>query len=63
MNNGHLLHQFKDANGELRQSFYSLQAQEQISDDIKDIIIGKKRTAVEAGLTDEHDKEACSKAI
>ena len=63
MNNGHLLHQFKDANGLMRQSFYSLQAQEQITDDVKDIIIGKKRTAQEAGLTDLHDKEACSKAI
>lgn len=55
MNNGHLLHQFKDINGEMRQSFYSLQAKEQINDDLKDIIIGKKRTAMEAGFTDESD--------
>lgn len=55
MNNGHLLHQFKDINGEMRQSFYSLQAKEQINDDLKDIIIGKKRTAMEAGFIDERD--------
>ena len=38
LNNGHILHQFVDANGDQRQSFYYLQAQEQINDDIKEII-------------------------
>ena len=63
VNNGHILHQFKDAKGEQRQSFYYLQAQETINDEIKDIIIGRKRTAFEAGLTDRSDKQACSQAI
>ena len=52
INNGHILHQFTDANGDQRQSFYYLQAQENINDEIKDIIIGKKRTAFEAGLAE-----------
>ena len=60
MNNGHLLHQFKDIRGEMRQSFYSLQAQELINDDVKDIIIGRKRTSIEAGFSDEYDMKACS---
>ena len=47
----------------MRQSFYSLQAQEQIPDEVKDIIIGKKRTSREAGFSNERDKQACSKAI
>ena len=63
MNNGHLLHQFKDIRGEMRQSFYSLQAQELINDDVKDIIIGRKRTSIEAGFSDEYDMKACSQAI
>ena len=36
INNGHLLHTFKDNNNEMRQSFYSMQAEESLPDLIKE---------------------------
>ena len=34
LNNGHLLYSFMDKNGEPRQSFYSLQAEEKLPDEV-----------------------------
>ncbi len=51
VNNGQILHGFKDKTGETRQSFYSLQASEQVPDDVKNFMVGKKRTAKEAGFS------------
>lgn len=50
MNNGHLLHQFRDKNEEIRQSFYCIQAEEQMPEILKNCIVGQKRTAREAGF-------------
>lgn len=62
INNGHLLHAFRDSCGDQRQSFYSLQATESIPDQVKEFIVGKKRTSAEAGFSDP-DKEANSAAV
>ena len=62
VNNGHLLHAYKDKTGDMRHSFYSKHAEETIPDEVKSYIVGKKRTALEAGLPTV-DKNEASKAI
>ena len=62
VNNGHLLHAYKDKSGDLRHSFYCKHAEETIPDEVKSFIVGKKRTALEAGFSTQ-DKNEASKAI
>ena len=61
-NNGHLIHATKEKGGEIRHSFYSHQAEEQIPGEVKNFIVGKKRTSTEAGFS-EPDLALASKAI
>ena len=62
INNGQILHSFKDKSGEMRQSFYSLQAEEQVPDTVKTFMVGKKRTAKEAGFS-QIDQGVLNQAI
>ena len=62
VNNGHLLHAYKDKLGDARHSFYSKHAEETIPDEVKSFIVGKKRTALEAGFSSA-EKDEASKAI
>lgn len=48
--NGHLMHSFKDENGEQRWAFYSESASRRLPMSLKEIVIGKKRTAKESTL-------------
>lgn len=50
--NGHLMHQFKDQNGDLRWQFYTQQSDRQNTKSLKELTLGKKRSSKEAGFTD-----------
>ena len=52
LNNGQLIHLEKDKNGEMMHSFYYRQADETIKDQVKSFMVGKKRTAQEAGFSE-----------
>lgn len=47
------MHAIKDQRGEPRQALYTQQAVEKIPEDLKTFMLGAKRTAFEAGFSEE----------
>lgn len=48
--NGHFLHSFQDDGGDARQAFYSCDAEDIMPKPLKEEVVGKKRTVLEADL-------------